>query len=397
MFSDEYMKWRLSENIRPTELSSINQYISDLQNIENSWSGLVSAVNLNTFIMEAVQQLINAMVLFEQGYFDCAYYSLRSAVDISTTMVFLADMPYNERQDFFDAWKGSKDFPMQGQMIKLLTSRGNVFADMKGKMPQFFADAKTLSSELNKYVHKQGPQHFYVSRNHFNVTPQFQQSFVLTFESYLQRCIGVVAVMRLAIDAFPILLLDEEFLYRCFDSITDPYSPGFIEKYIGQGIIDAYKRTEIYLETYEFFMLNEKKNEVVFNIVKYQIIDCEQIDRIMEQLHLLSRDDIICVALAVSCNKVAKIYCRSIMQTYLTERKTKRKASSWHSIDFDRFAENPDKVNQPYDEAYISVLLFDKDPFFIEHNELLCNEEIEHMCIAVAEMLSRVRSSIPEM
>lgn len=68
----------------------------------------------NTFIMEAEQQLINAIELFEQGYFDCAYYSIRSAVDVSTTMVFLADMPDEERERFLDAWKDTKDFPMQG-------------------------------------------------------------------------------------------------------------------------------------------------------------------------------------------------------------------------------------------------------------------------------------------
>lgn len=38
--------------------------------------------------MEAEQQLINAIELYELGYFDCAYYSLRSAIDLSTTMVF---------------------------------------------------------------------------------------------------------------------------------------------------------------------------------------------------------------------------------------------------------------------------------------------------------------------
>ena len=32
--------------------------------------------------------------------------------------------------------------------------------------------------------------------------------FIKKFEEYLQRCIGVVAVMRLAIDPFPILLMD---------------------------------------------------------------------------------------------------------------------------------------------------------------------------------------------
>lgn len=134
---DFYIKWRSGENIRPLSLPHKEQYYSDLLNIEHSWSGRMDVDMVNTFIMEAEQQLINAMELFEQGYFDCAYYSLRSAVDISTTMVFLADMPEADREKYLSAWKSTSDFPMQGQMIKQLSRKGDIFADMQEEMPGF--------------------------------------------------------------------------------------------------------------------------------------------------------------------------------------------------------------------------------------------------------------------
>lgn len=217
-----YIDWRIHENIRSVELKNKEQFYFDLLNIEHSWSGRIDGNICNTFIMEAEQQLVNSIELFEQGYFDCAYYSLRSAVDMSTTMVFLDDMPDNESEKFLSAWKSTADFPMQGQMIKQLSQFGYVFADMKTKMSTFFSSAKRLSAELNKYVHKQGLQHFYVSRNHPINQNKPQESFINTFEKYLQRCIGIVAVMRLAIDPFPVLLMDEDILYRCFDSLTAP-------------------------------------------------------------------------------------------------------------------------------------------------------------------------------
>lgn len=95
-------------------------------------------------------------------------------------------------------------------------------------------EAKNLSASLNKYVHKQGLQHFYISRNHSLNHNKNQDVFIKNFQYYLEKCIGVVAVMRLAFDPFPILLMDEEILFRCFDSMTDPYSEEFVEKYIGQ-------------------------------------------------------------------------------------------------------------------------------------------------------------------
>ena len=118
---DKYSEWRRREYIRTIVLSNKEQYYIDLMNIEHSWSGRIDGNICNNFVMEAEQQLVNAIELFEQGYFDCAYYSLRSAVDISTTMVFLADMPYEERAIYIESWKSTCDFPMQGQMIKALS------------------------------------------------------------------------------------------------------------------------------------------------------------------------------------------------------------------------------------------------------------------------------------
>ena len=88
--------------------------------------------------------MVNAIELFEQGYFDCAYYSLLSTVDISTTMLFLLTCLMRIKK-LLNAWMEPKDFPTQGQKVRLLASKGNIFVDMKEKMPKFFFDAKELS------------------------------------------------------------------------------------------------------------------------------------------------------------------------------------------------------------------------------------------------------------
>ena len=374
--SDNYIEWRKRENIKPNTLPNKDKFYMDLINIEHSWSGRMDVWSIgNTFIMEAEQQLINAIELFEAGYFDCAYYSLRSAVDVSTTIVFLVDMPEDERTKFTDAWKETKDFPMQGKMLKQLSERGNVFADMKEKMPGFFSDAKKLSAELNKYVHKQGLRHFYMSRNHpINNKPQ--DSFIKNFEFHLKKCIGVVAVMRLAIDPFPVLLMDEDILYRCFDAMTEPYTDEFVSEYIGEKTIAAYKETEIYQSIYESFMKVDRKSPAVFDVVKHQYINSQKMDELIQQLRSMTKEDIISVLMVYSCEKVVKTYCFSGLQMYFTEKITNRKATSWSGADFNRFAESEDKINQQYDEAYISAFVFNDEPYFVEHNELLNSEDV---------------------
>lgn len=387
---DSYVEWRKKEYLRPINLPNKDKFYMDLINIEHSWSGRMDVWSLgNTFIMEAEQQLINAIELFEAGYFDCAYYSLRSSVDVSTTIVFLSDMPKEERTKFTDAWKGTKDFPMQGQMLKQLSEKGNIFADMKEKMPDFFKMAKELSAELNKYVHKQGLRHFYVSRNH-PINIKTQDNFIRNFEFHLKKCIGVVAVMRLAIDPFPVLLMDEEILYRCFDAMTDPYSDEFVSEYIGKKTITAYEETELYKLTYNSFMDEERKSPAVFDVIKHQYIDSQKMDELLQQLRLMTKDDVISVLIVCACKKAVKTYCLDGFQMYFTEKSTNRKAKSWSGVDFKRFAESEDKINQSYDEAYISTFVFDNETYFVEHNEILNSEDISQISETVLGELSKM-------
>lgn len=375
--SDHYLNFRKAKNIRPISLTNKEQYYFDLQNIENSWTGRIDANLCNTFVMEAEQQLVNAIELFEMGYFDCAYYSLRSAVDVSTTMVFLTDLLEEERERYLAAWKATDGFPIQGRMIKQLKDNGDVFRDMFIKMPNFFSRAKYLSAALNKYVHKQGLRHFYISRNHYINQNKSQDNFIKNFQYYLEQSIGVVAVMRLAIDPFPVLLMDDEILYRCFDSMTEPYSPEFIEKYIGTSTLEAYKQTDLYAGTYDSFIGDEKKNEAVFSVMKYQYIDTQSFDEINSQLHLLSKTDVIAVKIAEASEKVVKVYAYNGLLMYFTDKKTNRTAHSWDSRDFLSFSKSDQLINQAYGEAYVSVFVFDDEPYFAEHNELL-NENVKN-------------------
>ncbi len=389
---DTYVSFRKKQNIRPITFAKKAEYYFDLQNIEDSWSGRMDTNICNTFIIEAEQQLINAIELFELGYFDCAYYSLRSAIDMSTTMVFLSDMPEDEREKYFNAWKSTQNFPLQSTMKQQLSKYGDVFVDMLEKMPDFFDSAKELNTKINKYVHKQGLQHFYVARNHPVNWDKSQEAFKKVFEEYLEKSIGVVAVMRLAIDPFPILLMDEEILYRCFNSMTNPYSEEFVKKYIGYKTIEQYKQTGTYTAMYDYLINNEKKDVAVFDVMKYQFIDTKSFDKIFEQFDLLSQEDVICVLLAHACEKVVKVYCCGGFIMYFTDKNTQRTAHSWCGEDFKRFAESEIPMNHQYDEAYISVFTFVDEKYYIEHNEKLDITEFEQIFNSVVNQIEKIKN-----
>lgn len=372
-----YIEWRKKENIRTFIIPDKEKIYWDLLNIEHSFSGRMDGNICNTFIMEAEQLLVNSIELFELGYFDCAYYSLRTAIDISTTMVFLVDINNDEKEQYLKRWKTKfDDFPQRLQMIKKLTKEGDIFSDMYENMPTFFKNAENTSQKLNKYVHKQGLNNFYVSRNHpFNQNND-QSNFISDYISYLNSVIGIVAVMRLAIDPFPILLMDEEILYRCFDSLTEPYTNDFVQKYIGQEILEEYKKTSFYITTRSSFESEEKKSQVVFDITKHQYIDTTKFNEISEQFHLMTKDDIISTIIACSCDKIVKVYSIGGLQMYFTNRKTNRTKMSYSGLDFHNFKNAEKPYNQQYDEVYISVFKTDKEVYFAEHNEKLNTNEI---------------------
>jgi hypothetical protein len=375
----DFLEYRKNQNLVPVEITGKEAYYSDLMNIEQSFTGRVDAWLSNTFIHESVQLVVNSINLFEMGYFDCAYYSLRQSLELSTTMIYLVDIDNNEKESELNKWKSEERFPMHAQMEKFLTKNGAVFQDFKSNLGPYFRQLESAKTKLNKFVHKQGYDKFYVSRNHVLNSSKSRNIFIEEFESHLKTCIGAIAVFRLVIDPFPILLNDEEIYHRTDDLMTRAYSEEFIETYIGDETVECYKKTEIYKGYYDYFISHEKKYECVTNIVKDQYIDIDKIDEILNQKHLMSDSDLFAVLVCKTSDTIAKIYTSDGFIQYFTNRNTVRKKMSWDSRDFHSFKERKPPTNIPYDEAFITYIFLKEKGYFIEHNEPFTSDEIERI------------------
>ena len=60
------IKFKESENIIPFCLENKERYYHDLINIENSWTSRLDAMYSNEFFREAIQLIINSIVLFKR-------------------------------------------------------------------------------------------------------------------------------------------------------------------------------------------------------------------------------------------------------------------------------------------------------------------------------------------
>lgn len=368
----------LKQRISPVSLPNKNELYTSILEIDHSMTERLDASLANIFIFEAAQLLANAIYLFETGYFDAAFYSIRQAIEIATTMMYLSDTKDEaKRKEAVFSWKCEQRFPMTKQMLSNLKTYGDVVANMQEVMPEFFTSLDTLCAKINKIVHKQGFDYLFVTRD----APFASQRKDLTsiFEDIISKAIGIVAVMRLAIDPLPILVKDDEIFNRIFETLNRGFSDKFINQFIGQELIDQYKKTDIYINHYDSIMLQEKRFPETTDVVQHQYVDTTKTDRILSQSHLINQKDIPIIKLFATNNKFCKAYSYDGLRMFFSDKKTVRSKLAFDSRTFQQFKKSSAKYNQPYDEAFISVFTVGDEFYYMEHNEALTKQEISKL------------------
>ena len=216
-------------NIKPLLLPKASEYLEDLSDLRFADSGILTEVNPFFFINEACQLLANSVKLFELGYFDCAFYSVRQAIELSLSGLYLFSNP-----DKIKGWKNlEKGFELRTIVPELKLGKEE-FAEIKELFSDFFERVEKEKNLMNKYVHKQGYRSLYFHYNSFNAHDKPERITALTkdYETTLQDTITAVALYRLVIDPYPILMLDEDIVSRIPDLMADSFSRSFVEKYI---------------------------------------------------------------------------------------------------------------------------------------------------------------------
>ena len=212
-------------NIKPLSLPKANEYLEDLSDLWFADSGILTEVNPFFFINEACQLLANSVKLFEHGYFDCAFYSVRQAIELSLSGLYLFSNP-----DKIKGWKNlEKGFELRTIVPELKLGKEE-FAEIKELFSDFFERVEKEKKLMNKYVHKQGYRSLYFHYNSFNAHGKPERITTLTkdYETILHDTITAVALYRLVIDPYPILMLDEDIVSRMPDLMADSFSRSFV-------------------------------------------------------------------------------------------------------------------------------------------------------------------------
>ena len=383
-----------SWQIKTLELPNAERYIQDVSNIELATTDFIHAWGSNLFFDEACQLIVNAIRLFQLGYFDCAFYSLRQSIEVSIGTIYLTANPKKE-----DDWKKLCKGFESGVMSRWIKENEPTFKDIREKMGNFFENVRDVQSKMNKYIHKQGYATFYKVTNNPFLSQQINISDcqkLYDFESFLKVCIGAVSVFRLSIDAFPVVLMEEDMLLRSRDILTEPYTQEFVDLYIGKENIDAYKTTIIYNDFCESLRRNEKQNEAVFKLIHYQYYNRDKIKDYEAQLHLCSYTDKIAICLFAISDKISRVFVDGV-HCYCSNVKSinKEETITFGNLYFEDLFSNIkcDYYNLVYHNVFLSRCLINDNFTYFEHNEILAENEIE--CVRyIAVELSNIASQV---
>jgi len=360
--------------VAPIDFPQGENYISDIEFLTMSSNGIIDAQIANMTFNESCMMLINAIKVFRLGFFDCAFYSLRQTIELSISGIYLSS-DKNKIKNWNNWEKGFE----KATMIYQLEAENSNYKDVKAELSFYFKKLRNTQLEIDKYVHKQGFTTFYTYHGlTANYYTRHTEKLKNDFERYLRECIGAVAIYRLIIDPLPLLLTDEDIEMRTPDFITEPFGQHFINKYISEEVICAYKQTDIYNGYYEDLSKREKQNEAVYDLIHWSYINRNLADNYLSQMHLLPFHDRLALIIVFSTPSVTNCYLMNGALWYHTENNSNRKSSLIHYGDdyYQRFFPNEQCYNLPFDNVFISRCFAFGETHYIEHNNPLNEQEI---------------------
>lgn len=356
------------------DLPNADEYIYAINNIQMATTGFINAMESNKFFAEACQMIINAIRLYQDGYFDCAFYSLRQSIELSIGTIFL-----NANPDKYKNWNKLEKGFESGYMARYLAENEPSFKEVREKLCDYFDNLHELKKQIDKDVHKQGYKSFHISfqRAYGALLIQKEKVLLNFFEKSLRACIGAVAIYRLIIDPMPLALSDENLMMRSGDFITEPYSIKFITEYIGEDIVDKLKTTQAYSDIESWLLANEKQNPTTFTLIHYQGFNRADYLELSSQLHLCSFYDRIAVGLFMCSTKISQVFLDGVFW-YWSDVKSNRIGGTVIGVSYyeDLFKNYCDDCNMPYDNVFLSRFKFLDKVHYVEHNDFFSDEEI---------------------
>ena len=340
-------------------------------------TGTLQYLFCNGFMLESVEMLKHALFLYEDGYFDCAFYSLRQAVENMNSMLLLAD-----DEERLNQWKSKAWFPMDSKVKTLLEKQNNAYREIQEKIPEFFQEYKELLEQANKYIHKQGFDTFYVSRNIETVENRNERT--LYFVRFLKNSIGMILIVNIALDPLSLALSDPDVdEYIPFDPWTEPIPIKLFDQFLSTELIDKIKETEHYKSLKNYFLSQEKLNRATYLVRRCNYYDVSCLEEIESQCHLLDFEQILILNILKLGIKASCFYTQYDIIGYSTSYEPSVHIREYSSNQFDAYMDDTNTENIPWKGMFISIYKALDSYLIIQHNNKFSDEECSIISLCV--------------
>lgn len=370
------------QHLNPRELARRDDFLSLTHDIEYGMSGRVDVMGLHGFFVEAACLLRNSIKVYEEGVFDAAFYCVRAALELARIITHFSEQDDPMESDIYIMWKQSASyFPTDSKIRKRLKAAGKVYTEVRSSLAPFFDSQDERLERAQKYIHKQSYASFYgkiswrpdVVKSRSAVVDDF-------FQEFLSNTIIEIALLRLCIDPYPVLLLDKDVSHKIhYQSITIPFSISMIDL-IGEELLANYRKTDFYESHKRGYLSNEELNEATYNLINHEFYDRAEREAIVSQSHLISDNDKAAIELFDISDDLTYVYLDGGLSWYVSSTRSVR-AQIGPGRDrqdaFQRMTSTDQLANLRLDDAYVSYFSSGKARTWIEHNKKLDKESLD--------------------
>lgn len=385
---EEYLK---TETLQKVKIKHREDLLSELSYMQILVSGRLDTWFCNNFLSEAVQLLINSIFLMEDGYFDCAFYSVRQSAEIMNNMLLLA----SDKNKLIQ-WKSKGYFPVDSKVKDQLKSIDSCYKEVREKLTNFFDEFDGLIKDCHKIVHKQGFDSFYKQRI-FNAKEfGFEKEKELAlYDKLLRYSICRLYIFFVLLDPIGLILADRELDRKFnFDPMTEAINLGFIEENYPENLIFLIKGTDFYKKLKDSFDDKEEMNPYVYSVVREQYYNIDHLKEIEAQKHLLNYSQQFILCILIMGLKISEFHTGGIsIFPYWTSIPSNYKRRHWNSNEFNEYLNSDIKFNIQYNGVYLSFVEMYDEPLFLQHNEPLSELEI----ISLTELAKKLTVQYKEL
>lgn len=379
MTADE-LKEMLVENMRFNEnekatLPQRENIIDAICSLELMTVGQGDRLFCNSFLTESVRLLKNSVFLFEEGYFDCAFYSIRQATETVNNMLYIA----NKGKSELIKWNDKGYFPMNTRIVKQLSEIDAFYSEVKEAISNFFVAHEELMKKSHKIIHKQGFDTFYMIRNNPAYGTNFcKEDEISLFSDFLTQTICMMIILYIIVDPISLVLSDEDLSMRFnFDPMAEPANVEYLQEHLGFDAVTKIKMTSYFTEFSKFFKEKEKMLPATFDVVRNNVFDLDCLEEIQSQRHLLNEYEKLILDLLLANIKFTQIYPECYLFGYITSIQSNYQKMEWSSNEYEKYLDVPESFNLSYHTIFRSIIKGPNSNWLLEHNVPFSDQDIE--------------------